>query len=296
MGFTAADVGSQSGRRFVVTGANAGLGFAAALVLAERGASVVLACRDAERAAGAAARIAAAVPGADVAVLRLDLADLVSVRAAAAELVAGPPIDVLVANAGVMMPPHSLTEQGFELQFGVNHLGHFALIGLVHRHVADRIVLTASVAHRGARMDTSDLAAARSYWRWPRYQMSKLANLLMMFELDRRLRAAGRATLAVGCHPGAAATELVRNLPGPLRALMPIAAPFINSAASGAWPTLQAATGPDVAGGDYYGPQGPGEFAGQSGRARATQTARDPAIAAELWTRSVDLTGVDPGL
>ena len=145
-------------------------------------------------------------------------------------------------------------------------------------------------------MDYSDLSASRSYHNWARYQMSKLANLLHMFELDRRLSAAGRATQAIGCHPGVALTELTRHLPLPLRTMTPLAAPFFNSAAQGAWPTLQAATGARVQGGDYLGPQGLGEVSGRSGPARATRDARDPKLARELWQRSIDLTGVDPGL
>lgn len=293
-GFTADDVATQAGRRFLVTGANAGLGFETARVLAARGAAVVLACRDARKAETAMDRIRADVPGADLSFQPLDLADLDQVREAAADLLAGPRIDVLVNNAGVMIPPRTLTRQGFELQFGVNHLGTFAFTGLVHRYVDDRIVITASLAHRDGRMDYSDLDARRSYRKWPRYQMSKLANLLHMFELDRRLGAAGRSTQAIGCHPGVALTELTRHLPLPLRGLTPLAAPFFNSAAQGAWPTLQAATGAHVHGGDYLGPQGLGEISGRSGPARATRRARDPKLALELWERSVELTGIDP--
>lgn len=295
-GFTADDVTTQAGRRFVVTGANAGLGFETARILAARGAAVVLACRDAAKADAAMLRIRADVGEADLSSLPLDLADIDQVRDAASELLAGPRIDVLVNNAGVMIPPRTLTRQGVELQFGVNHLGTFALTGLVHRHVDDRIVITASLAHRDGRMDYSDLDASRSYRKWPRYQMSKLANLLHMFELDRRLSAAGRTTQAIGCHPGVALTELTRHLPLPLRGLTPLAAPFFNSAAQGAWPTLQAATGAHVQGGDYLGPQGLGEISGRSGPARATRKARDPRLAQELWDRSVDLAGVDPGI
>ncbi|MBA3942052.1 MAG: oxidoreductase [Sphingopyxis sp.] len=295
-GFTADDVGTQSGRRFLVTGANAGIGFETARVLAARGAHVVLACRDAERAEAAMQRIRDDLPAADLSFQPLDLADLDQVRAAAAAVLAGPRIDVLVNNAGVMIPPKTLTKQGYELQFGVNHLGTFAFTGLVHPHVDDRIVITGSIAHRNGAMDYSDLSASRSYHNWARYQMSKLANLLHMFELDRRLGAAGRATQAIGCHPGVALTELTRHLPMPLRYMTPLAAPFFNSAAQGAWPTLQAATGAHVQGGDYLGPQGLGEVAGPSGPARATRDAQDPKLARELWQRSVELTGVDPGL
>lgn len=295
-GFTADDVGTQTGRRFIVTGANAGIGFETAKILAARGGEVVLACRDESRAREAMARIVRDVPKAALSFLRLDLADLDQVREAAAEVRAGPRVDVLVNNAGVMIPPRTLTRQGYELQFGVNHLGTFAFAGLVHPHVDDRIVITASLAHRSGELDFSDLAATRSYHNWSRYQMSKLANLVHMFELDRRLSAAGRATQAIGCHPGVALTELTRHMPLPLRFLSPLAAPFFNSAAQGAWPTLQAATGAHVQGGDYLGPQGIGEVTGRSGPARATRDARDPALGRELWERSVDLTGVDPGI
>lgn len=295
-GFTAGDVGAQTGRRFLVTGANAGIGFETAKVLAARDAHVVLACRDAARAEAAMTAIRAEVPNAELSFQRLDLADLDQVRDAAAAVLAGPRIDVLINNAGVMIPARTLTAQGFELQFGVNHLGTFAFTGLVHPHVDDRIVITASLAHKSGAMDYSDLNASRSYHRWQRYQMSKLANLLTMFELDRRLSAAGRATQAIGCHPGVALTELTRHLPMPLRYMTPLATPFFNSAAQGAWPTLQAATGAKVQGGDYLGPQGLGEVTGRSGAARATRIARDPKLARELWERSIDLTGVDPGI
>ncbi|OWR01015.1 oxidoreductase [Sphingopyxis witflariensis] len=295
-GFTADDVGAQTGRRFLVTGANAGLGFETTKILAARGGHVVLACRDQARAEEVMNRIRVDVPKADLSFQPLDLADLDQVRDAAKAVLAGPRIDVLINNAGVMIPPRTLTKEGYELQFGVNHLGTFAFTGLVHPHVTDRIVITASLAHKSGEMDYSDLDASRSYHKWPRYQMSKLANLLHMFELDRRLGAAARATQAIGCHPGVALTELTRHLPLPLRSMTPLAAPFFNSAAQGAWPTLQAATGAHVQGGDYLGPQGLGEVSGRSGPARATRDARDPKLARELWERSVDLTGIDPGL
>lgn len=295
-GFSADDVGMQTGRRVLVTGANAGIGFEVTKVLAARGAHVVLACRDEDKAEVAMNRIWADVPQAELSFQPLDLADIDQLREAAGAVLAGPRIDVLVNNAGVMIPPRTLTKQGYELQFGVNHLGTFAFTGLVHPHVDDRIVITGSIAHKSGTMDYSDLSAARSYHNWARYQMSKLANLLHMFELDRRLSAAGRATQAIGCHPGVALTELTRHLPLPLRTLTPLAGPFFNSAAQGAWPTLQAATGAHVQGGDYLGPQGLGEVSGRSGPARATRDARDPKLARELWQRSIELTGIDPGI
>ena len=295
-GFTADDVGNLKKRTFLVTGSNTGLGFEAARVMAQRGATVILGCRARSKADAAMAQIRKETPKADLRFLALDLSDLGAVRAAASEVLAGPSIDVLVNNAGVMIPPRTLTKDGFELQFGVNHLGTFAFTGLIHRHVKDRIVVTASLAHKGGRIDLSDLAAERGYFRWPRYQMSKLANMLHFAELDRRLKAGGRSTIAIGCHPGGALTELSRHLPAPMQWLMPLSRPFFNTAAQGAWPTLQAATWPDARGGDYFGPQGIAEMQGRSGKASSTRTARDPELAAELWARSIDLTGVDPGL
>lgn len=294
-GFTAKDVGDQKGKSFLVTGANAGLGFETARVLAAWGGHVILACRDKGKADAAMARIAGETPKAKLGFLPLDLADLEAVKAAADELLAGPKIDVLINNAGVMIPPRTLTAQGFELQWGVNHLGTFAFTGLVHGHVKGRIVLTSSIAHKSGRMDYSDLGAERSYVRWQRYANSKLANLLHMKELDRRLRAAGRKTIAAGCHPGVAATELSRHVP--LAGLFaPLTALVLNSAADGAWPTLQAAVDPAAESGDYFGPQGIGEARGSSGKASTTRTARDEGVARELWERSVELTGVDPGI
>ncbi|MEY4269434.1 MAG: hypothetical protein RLZZ58_650 [Pseudomonadota bacterium] len=295
-GFTADDVGDQTGRRFLVTGANAGLGFNTCRVLAAKGASVIMACRSKDKANAAMDAIRAEIPDAKLSFAELDLADLDQVRKAAAKILKGPRVDVLVNNAGVMIPPRTLTAQGYELQFGVNHLGPFALTGLIHSHVDDRIVITASLAHKGGKMDYGDLGAEKSYRRVARYEMSKLANLLHMFELDRRLRGAGRATMAVGCHPGVALTELVRHIPAPLRLMTPLMTPFFNSAAHGAWPTLHAATGAGVAGGDYYGPQGLGEVSGKSGKSPSTRTARNPDAARALWDKSVELTGVDPGI
>src|SRR3546814_1627466 len=161
--------------------------------------------------------------------------------------------DVCSSDLGVMIPPRTLTKQGFELQFGVNHLGTFAFTGLVHRHVDDRIVITGSIAHKSGAMDYSDLSASRSYHNWARYQMSKLANLLFMFELDRRLSAAGRATQAIGCHPGVALPELQRHLPLPLRAMPPLASPFLNTAAPEAGTALHEAAGAHVQGRPHQG-------------------------------------------
>ncbi|ENN84118.1 putative oxidoreductase protein [Rhizobium freirei PRF 81] len=297
-GFTEANVPNQSGKCFIVTGANTGIGFEASRVLAARGARVLLACRDKAKAETAMAAIRQQAPKANLAFLPLDQADLASVKAAAELAALEPRIDVLINNAGVMTPPMTRTKQGFELQLGVNHLGTFALTSLLLPKLAEtqgsRVVVTSSIAHRNAKIDWDDLNAERSYSRVSRYAASKLANALFFFELDRRLRAAGSPIAAVGCHPGAAATELGRYL-GPLQLLLPLARLLLNTAAMGAWPTLQAATAP-VTSGDYYGPMGFREIRGVSGKASRSARAQDAAAAKRLWDVSVAMTGIDPGL
>lgn len=297
-GFTENDVPDQTGRCFVVTGANTGLGFEAARVLASRGARVVLACRDGAKADEAIARIRRITPQADLAFLPYDQGDLVSIRRAARQLEQEPRIDVLVNNAGIMNPPLSHTRQGFESQFGVNHLGSFAFTALLlprlSQQPGSRVVITASLAHKAGRIDWDDLQAERGYHKRHRYDMSKLANALFLFELDRRLRAAGSSTLAVGCHPGFATTELGRHIPG-IQILQPLFGLIANTPAMGAWPTLQAATGAVTPGG-YYGPQGFKEIRGPSGEAFRAPQATAPMQAQRLWKVSTAMTGIDPGL
>lgn len=298
-GFTAADVPDQAGRCFIVTGANTGIGFEAAKVLAARRARVLLACRDEAKAMAAIAHIRDGLPEADLAFLPLDQADLASVRRAAELAAAEPRIDVLLNNAGVMFPPLTRTAQGFELQFGVNHLGTFALTVLLLPRLAEtpgsRVVVTASLAHRRGNIRWDDLRAERSYVRTQRYGDSKFANMLHFAELARRLEAAGSPIKAIGCHPGVAATELMRHM-GPFRALMPLARPLLNDPAAGAWPALQAATDPAAQSGGYYGSQGLGEMRGPSGPAKRSKRASDLVLARRLWDLSIELTGVDPGL
>lgn len=299
MGFTAADVPSQQGKCFVVTGANAGLGFAASSVLAARGARVVLACRDADKAAVAMDRIRSSTPGADLAFLPLDQADLDSVRAAAAQVQGEPRIDALINNAGVMYPPLTRTAQGFELQFGVNHLGTFALTSLLLPKLAEtrgaRVVITASLAHRFGKIDWGDLDAHKSYKAAQRYADSKLANLLFLYELDKRLQAVGSPVTAVACHPGVAATELGRHS-GPTAFFFRNFRWMVNTSETGAYPTLQAASDPSVEAGGYCGPQGFGEMKGPSGPVKRKASASDPQIARRLWDVSIEKTGIDPGL
>jgi len=293
--WTSDDVPGQQGRLAVVTGANTGLGFETARVLAARGASVVLAVRDTDKGKAAAARIAGTAPGADVTVQPLDLASLESIRAAAAELRAQHPrIDLLINNAGVMFPPKQTTGDGFELQLGTNHLGHFALTGLLLEQMlpvpGSRVVTVSSLAHRvRARINFGDLQSERSYRRVAAYGQSKLANLMFTYELQRRLSGAG-TTIAVAAHPGLAATELARYTPA-------IAAFFYarvisQQAAMGALPVLRAATDPGVLGGQYYGPRGFFGTRGYPKLAHSSRQSHDTAIQRRLWTVSEELTGV----
>jgi NAD(P)-dependent dehydrogenase (short-subunit alcohol dehydrogenase family) len=296
--WTADDVPDQHGRVAVVTGANTGLGFETASVLAARGASVVLAVRDVDKGKQAAARIAGAVPGADVTVQRLDLTSLDSIHAAADELRAKHPrIDLLINNAGVMYTPKRTTRDGFELQLGTNHLGHFALTGLLLERMlplpGSRVVTVSSVGHRiRARIDFDDLQSERSYSRVAAYGQSKLANLLFTYELQRRLSGTG-ATIAVAAHPGLADTELIRNSPAALRAMVVALTPLTSqSAAMGALPTLRAATDPGVLGGHYYGPDGFLQGRGYPRLVQSSRRSHDTAGQRRLWTVSEQLTGV----
>ena len=291
--WTTDDVPGQQDRLAVVTGANTGLGFETAQALAARGASVVLAVRNVEKGKQAAARIAAAAPGATVTVQELDLSSLDSVRAAAAELRAGHPrIDLLVCNAGVMYPPKQTTTDGFELQFGTNHLGHFALTGLLLEQMlpvpGSRVVTVSSVGHRmQARINFDDLQWERSYSRVRAYGQSKLANLMFTYELQRRLSGAG-TTIAVAAHPGFAATELMRHTPA-AAVVTPL---FSQDAAMGALPVLRAATDPGVLGGQYYGPGGFLGLRGYPKLAASSRRSHDEAVQRRLWAVSEELTGV----
>lgn len=293
--WTEHDVPSQEGRVAVVTGANTGLGFDTAKVLADRGATVVLAVRDVEKGKQAAAKFRA---GADVTVQELDLASLDSVRAAAAGLHDRlPKIDLLINNAGVMYPPRQTTRDGFELQFGTNHLGHFAFTGLLLDlllPVADsRVVTVASIAHRiRASIHFDDLQWEKSYDRVAAYGQAKLANLMFSYELQRRLASHG-TTAAIAAHPGVARTELMRNSPAIARALFPVVAPlFTQSSERGALPVLRAATDPGALGGQYYGPAGPGGYRGRPEVVPSSPQSYDVAVQQRLWAVSEDLTGV----
>jgi NAD(P)-dependent dehydrogenase (short-subunit alcohol dehydrogenase family) len=297
--WTESDVPDQSGRIAIVTGANTGLGFETAKVLAAKGAQVVIAVRDAEKGKAAAAQIVGNVPHADIAVQPLDLGSLQSVRAAADELKAAyPRIDLLINNAGVMYPPKQTTSDGFELQFGTNHLGHFALTGLLLDHLlpveGSRVVVVASIAHNiRAGIHFDDLQWERSYNRVSAYGQSKLSNIMFAYELQRRLATAAANTIAVAAHPGVSNTELMRHLPGAtLPAFNKLAGLVTNSPAMGALATLRAATDPAVTGGQYYGPDGFRELWGHPVLVDSNKQSRDVAVQERLWGVSEELTGV----
>ena len=301
--FTGSDLTDQTGKCFVVTGANAGIGFAAAQALAAKNARVVMACRSEDRARAAMERIRRGHPAADLAFMPLDQADLASVRRAAELAAAEPRIDALINNAGVMVPPLSYTRDGFEMQFGVNHLGTFALtalmLPLLEKTAADhgeaRVVVTASIAHKKGWIDFANLDGSRGYARMPFNQQSKLANLLFAAELDRRLRAQDSRVKAIACHPGVAQSELTRHIPL-RRVFTPLMGWVVNTAEQGAWPALQAACDPALRGGEYVGSRGLFEARGPSGPAFRSKAARDPELARRLWDVSVRMTGVDPEL
>jgi NAD(P)-dependent dehydrogenase (short-subunit alcohol dehydrogenase family) len=306
----AADIRSLAGKRILITGANSGIGYHAALKLARKGAHVMLGCRDKRRGEEALSRLDDDAPGAHIELALFDLASLASVRGfAEKELAQHRPLDILINNAGVMAPPKRLqTADGFELQFGTNVLGHFALTALLVPALEQaagasaerpRVVTLASIAHKRGRLNFDDLQSTRSYSPMKAYQQSKLADLMFAFELDRGLRAAHSRVMSVAAHPGVANTNLfqvgdhgvfeksVRRLVG-----YAIGA-VLNTDAEGALPTLYAATAPDAEDGGYYGPQGFQEMRGEVvDRAVVAPQAKDAAAAARLWQVCEDLTGI----
>ena len=305
-GWTTGDIPDQSGRTALVTGGNSGLGYQTVLELARKGARVLLAARDRARGVAALERLAAEAPESHAELAQLDLADLASVeRFSTAFLASGQVLDVLVNNAGVMAIPHrELTAQGYERQFGTNHLGHFALTGrllpALARQPGSRVVTVSSNRHKSAKsIDFDDLEAEHGYRPWGAYDQSKLANAMFVLELDRRLRAAGLDIVSAGAHPGFAHTNL--QVSGPRSGGTSLVARgmglatrlFAQPARDGALPTLYAATAADVHGGDYFGPDGPGEMRGRHPKlVQFSAAAHDQAAAARLWAVSEELTSV----
>lgn len=307
MAWSERDIPDQSGNVAIVTGANSGIGLEAARMLAQRGAEVVLACRNVEKGEAAAATIRQRTETANVRVEALDLASLASIRAFAEKTARTiPRLDLLVNNAGIMAIPRALTADGFEMQLGTNHLGHFALTGLLLGPLlaaeGGRVVTVSSGAHHFGRMDFDDLMGERRYEKWRAYAQSKLANLLFFHELDRRLRRARKPLESVAAHPGYAATNLQYVGPALERSklshvIMSIGNGMIaQSAAMGALPTVRAATDPSAVGGSYYGPDGFRELRGHPVLVRTSPRARSEEDARRLWAVSERLTGVVYGV
>jgi len=301
--WTANDMPDLAGQTIIVTGGNSGIGYEAALQFARHNADTILACRSLEKANEAAKQIVAAHPRAKVEVMELDLSSLASIRRFAdAFHNSHRSLRALVNNAGVMALPYRKTEDGFEMQFGTNHLGHFALTGLLLDTLlatpAARVVNVSSGAHRMGRIRFDDLDWKRGYYKWFAYGQSKLANLLFTYELQRRADAAGAKLLAVGCHPGYAATNLQSAGPRMSGASAMesfwsmMNRTFAQSAAMGALPTLYAAVAPEVRGGDYIGSSGFAEMWGPPAKVNSSAAAKDPAVAKRLWEVSEELTKV----
>ena len=293
------DVPDQSGRVVVVTGSNTGLGLDTARVLAERGAQVVLAVRNVDKGEAACEKIRQSVPDAEVSTQLLDLGSLESVRTASAELrAAHPRVDLLINNAAVAFPPKTTTPDGFELQFATNHLGHFALTGLLLENMLGvdgaRVVVVASLDHKlGGAIHFDDLQWERRYSSALAYAQSKLANLMFCYEFHRRLVKSGAPLMTVAAHPGYTKSDLFRNMWKPVQAMMKFSDLFIGQdPAKGALPQLYAATMPDVQGGQYWGPDGFLEMAGYPTLVPSSKKSYDQQAQERLWTVSEELTGV----
>lgn len=302
-GWTADDIPDQTGRRFVITGGNSGIGLEAARMLAGAGGDVLITSRSVDKGQAALDDLRSGDLAGSVDVAQLDLADLASVRSFAESVLAtNQPIDVLINNAGVMATPYERTADGFELQLGTNHLGHFALTGLLIERIGAsedaRVVNVSSLAHRQGKIDFDDLMSEEKYSRFGAYGQSKLANLLFTMELHRRRHRRGDEILALACHPGMSATNLGQGMSDGLLGKITgftkrFETTYTQTAADGALPTVRAACDPKATGGDYFGPDGFGELRGKAVKVKAKPKAYDVHDARALWERSVELTGVD---
>ena len=293
MGWSESDIPAQDGRIAIITGANSGIGFHSALSLAKKGAHVVLACRNPEKADAAMAQIRTECPEAQCTFMKLDVAQPSSVRAFAEEALSSlPKIDLLINNAGVMSPSRTITKEGFELHFATNHLGHFALTGLLLERVLDtansRVITVSSLAHNIGFINFDDLHRERFYFGWSAYGQSKMANLLFAFELDRKLRTAGHTTKSIAAHPGYTTSQITKHSP-----LIQLATDHIaQNTHMGALTTLRAATDPEAEGGSYWGPSRLFELAGPPIQVQSNRRSRNREDAATLWTVSEELCGV----
>jgi len=290
VGWSPADIPDQTGRVVVITGANSGIGFEAAKVLSGKGAHVVMGCRNLAKAEAARVQV-----GGSAEVRRLDLSDLSSVRAFAGGIDGS--VDVLVNNAGIMAVPQARTKDGFESQLGTNFLGHFALTGLLIPRVTDRVVTLSSQAHRMGRINVEDPNFEhRRYQRWLAYGQSKLADLMFAYDLQRRLLLAGSRIRSMAAHPGYASTNLQRHI-GPswthqAQDLLARTTPFVQDAEGGSQPMVYAATAPDLPGGSYVGPSGPGEMGGPPGIVGSSRASHDRTTQQRLWELAERLTNV----
>lgn len=298
MTFDLAAMPDQTGRIAIVTGANSGLGLETTRGLASQGATVIMACRNAEKAEAARAALLESLPEARLDILPLDLSRLASVREFSETVLHQyDRLDLLINNAGIMVPPYGVTEDGFESQLGANHLAHFLLTGLLldrlHQTPDARVVSLSSIAHRMGKIDFDDMNSERKYSAIKAYSQSKLACLLFARELDRRATANGFDITSVAAHPGVSPTNLAQHLPKLVtKALMPVFAPlFTHDPTAAAQPTLMAALAPEVKGADYYGPTGFREMKGPPGKVKPMRHGRDKEVAARLWQASEKLTG-----
>lgn len=298
MSFYLSEVPSQEGRIALITGANTGLGFETARAFARTKMKVIMACRSDEKCSRAKELIKKEIPDADIEMMIVNLCSLSSVRELAVEFRRRyDRLDLLVNNAGIMIPPYSKTEDGFESQMGVNYFSHFLLTGLlldvITGTAGSRIVSLASNAHRKGRINFDDLNWEKGYSPMAAYQQTKLACLVFSFELQRRLEKKGYRTISVAAHPGLSMTDLVRHIPKWLIYLaQPLTALFTHSPEKGALPTVYAALGKDVKGGEYFGPQGYSEWKGKPGRAVAMPHSLDEELGRRLWKVSEELTGI----
>ena len=297
MAFNLQHVPPQSGRIAIVTGANIGLGYETTLALAQKGATVIMACRDLQKATKAKEALLLQVPAARLDIMLLNLGDLQSVRAfAKAYRDKYDRLDLLIENAAVMIPPFSKTKDGFESQFGMNYLGHFLLTNLLfpllNTTAGARVITLSSNAHKRGKIDFDNLNAEKHYSKWGAYSQSKLACLMFAYELQRRLHKAGSGVIAVSAHPGLSNTNLWQHVPKIIyNMLLPVSSLLMHGPQQAALPTLMAALDEDVQGGSYIGPKGFKEFTGQPGLVRSIPASHDTAIAEKLWAVSEQMTG-----